>query len=120
MEIILIGDEDFLLRRIPNFPSHIKPDGTIARTSFTLKKGEDGISTDLEKLTTQSFTLLDRSRYRLARINAGLIRNQINDGLECKHNPLPENFAHTLITDLSGEITKSKSRAMASSAEIII
>ena len=120
MEMISIGNEDFLLRRIPNFPSHIKPDGTIARTSFSLKKGEDGISTDLERLTTRDVSVLDRSRYRLARINVGFIKNQINDGLDCKHNPLLENIAHTLIVDLSGEISKSKSRAMAINAEIII
>jgi hypothetical protein len=47
MEIVQIGNEDFLLRRVPIQPSYIKPDGSISSFAVTLKKGEDGISTDL-------------------------------------------------------------------------
>ena len=118
MEIVQIGNEDFLLRRIPVFPSYIKADGTITSFAFSLKKGEDGISTDLERLADYNVSILDKSKFRLARINAGYIRNDINDGLDCIHSPLPENYAHSLITSNTGKITDSKSRAMARAAAI--
>ena len=119
MEIVQIGNEDFLLRRIPISPSYIKPDGSISSFAFTLKKGEDGISTDLERLADKDKSVLDRTKYRLAKINAGIIRNDINDGLDCKHNPLPDNYAHSLITSQTGKISDSKSRAMARSAIVV-
>jgi len=120
MEIVQIGNEDFLLRRIPAFPNYIKPDGSITSFAFSLRKGEDGISTDLERLANRDVSVLDRTRFRLAKINAGFIRNDINDGLNCIHNPLPENYAHSLITSDTGKISDSKSRAMARGAEINI
>jgi hypothetical protein len=75
MEIVQIENEDFLLRRIPISPSYIKPDGSISSFAFTLKKGEDGISTDLERLADNEKSILDRTKFRLAKINAGYIRN---------------------------------------------
>ncbi len=119
MEIVQIGNEDFLLRRIPISPSYIKPDGSITKYAFSLKKDGDGISVDLEKLANPEVSILDRTRFRLARINAGYIRNEINNGLDCIHNPRPENYAHSLITSQSGKITDSKSRAMARNAAIV-
>lgn len=118
MEIVQIGNEDFLLRRIPISPSYIKPDGSITSFAFSLKKGEDGISTDLEKLADPNISILDRTRFRLARINAGFIRDQINDGLDCIHNPLPGNHAHSLIISNTGKISDSKSKAMAKAASL--
>jgi len=119
MKIVQIGNEDFLLRRIPISPSYIKPDGSISSFAFTLKKGEDGISTDLERLADKDKSVLDRTKYRLAKINAGIIRNDINDGLDCIHNPLPDNYAHSLITSQTGKISDSKSRTMARSAIVV-
>jgi hypothetical protein len=119
MKIVQIGNEDFLLRRIPISPSYIKSDGSISSFAFTLKKGEDGISTDLERLANKDASVLDKSKFRLARISVGYIRNNINDGLDCIHNPQPENYAHSLITSNTGKITESKSRAMARVAEIV-
>lgn len=119
MEIVSIGNEDFLLRRIPLSPSYIKPDGSLTSFAFTLKRGEDGISTDLERLADKDTSVLDRTKFRLATINAGFIRNDINDGLDCIHNPLSENYAHSLITSTSGKITDSKSRRMARGAMVI-
>ena len=112
-------NEDFLLRRIPVSPSYIKPDGSITSFAFSLRKGEDGISTDLERLSNPGISALDRTRFRLARINAGFIRNEINDGLDCIHNPLPENYVHSLITSQTGKISDSKSRAMARNAIVV-
>jgi hypothetical protein len=119
MEIVQIGNEDFLLRRIPISPSYIKPDGSISSFAFTLKKGEDGISTDLERLADYDVSIQDKTRFPLAKINVGYIRNEINDGLNCIHKPLPDNYAHSLITSETGKITDSKSRTMARNAVII-
>ena len=120
MEAVSIGNEDNLLRRIPILPNYIKPDGSLSSFAFSLRKGEDGISTDLERLTNHQTSVLDRTRFRLARINAGVIRNKINDGLDCIHNPLPENYAHSLIVSQTGKITDSKSRMMARKAEVVL
>jgi hypothetical protein len=119
METVQIGNEDFLLRRIPISPSYIKPDSSITKFAFSLRKGEDGISTDLERLASVGISVLDRSRFRLARINVGIIKNEINEGLDCIHNPLPENYAHSLIISQTSKISDSKSRAMARNAAII-
>lgn len=119
MEIVQIGNDDFLLRRIPISPSYFKPDGSISKFAFSLKKGEDGISTDLERLADKDKSVLDRTRFRLAKINVGFIRNDINDGLDCIHNPLSENYAHSLITSTSDKISDSKSRAMAGNAVVV-
>jgi len=116
MEIVSIGNEDFLLRRIPIFPSYIKIDGSITSFAFSLRKGEDGISTDLEKLANYDISIQDKTKYRLAKIKAGFIRNEINDGLDCIHSPLPQNYAHSLITSQTVKISDSKSRAMAKNA----
>lgn len=119
MEIVSIDNKDFLLRRIPISPSYIKPDGTITSFAFSLRKGEDGISTDLERLAKYDTSILDKTKYRLAKINAGVIRNEINNGLDCIHNPLPDNYAHSLITSQTGKISDSKSRTMARSAMVV-
>lgn len=119
MEIVSIGNEDFLLRRIPIYPPYTKPDGSISSFAFSLKKGDDGISTDLERLADKDTSVLDRTKFRLAKINAGFIRNDINDGLDCVHTPLPENYAHSLITSTSNKISDSKSRKMAIHAMVV-
>ena len=82
MEIVTIDNKDFLLRRIPISPSYIKPDGTITSFAFSLRKGEDGISINTERLANYDTSIQDKTKYRLARINAGLIRNNINNGVQ--------------------------------------
>ncbi len=97
----VIHADDRLLRRVlylnPNF---IKPDGTPASSCFTLKKGEDGLSVDLERLTTYTKAIQDRSRFRLFVLNAGYTKSL---NLENVHDPMPDNPAHSLI---KGEITR--------------
>jgi hypothetical protein len=118
METVQIGNEDFLLRRIPISPSYIKSDGSITSFAFLLRKGENGISADLERLADKEESIQDKSRFRLARINVGYIRNTINDGLDCIHDPISTNYAHSLITSNTGKITDSKSRAMSRAATL--
>lgn len=107
METVQILDEDNFLRRVPtNSPSHVKPDGTITRAVFKPNKTDsDGLSGDLERLSSFEKATLKSNNYRLLKINVGVIRNEINDGLDVLHNPIPDNNAHCLIT---GKITEGK------------
>lgn len=103
-----IYDEDNVLRRVPTFlPNYIKPDGSISSLAFRLRKGEDGLSVDLERLSSYRKATLGRSDFRLLQLNVGEIRNDINDGLDVIPNPIEGNEAHSLII---GKITKGKQK----------
>lgn len=107
MEIVQIYNEDYFLRRVPTFlPSHVKPDGTITRATYKPSKSDvDGLSGDLERLSSYTKATLNNPVFRLLKINVGIIRNEINDGLNVIHNPKTENEAHSLII---GKITDGK------------
>lgn len=105
-----IYDKDNVLRRVPTFlPNYIKPDGSVSSMAFRLRKGEDGLSVDLERLSSFSQATLGRSDFRLLRVNVGQIRNDINDGLDVIPDPIEGNDAHSLIT---GKITKGKQKQL--------
>lgn len=56
----VIRDTDRLLRRVQFLnPNFIKDDGRPASSSFSLKSGEDGLSVDLERLTTYAKSIQD-------------------------------------------------------------
>ncbi len=114
MEIVQISDDDYVFRRVPINPSYIKSDGSITSYAFCKKRDEDGLSVDLERLTSPETTILDKSRFRLRRINAGIVRNVINDGLDVIHDPVEGNSAHSLIT---GNITGSKQKQLVKHSE---
>src|SRR5690554_6886306 len=104
----LIHDEDWLLRRVQYLhPTFIKPDGTPSSASFSLKKGEGGLSVDLERLTTYSKAIQDRSRFRLFALTA---KYTTSLGLENVYDPLDDNPAHSLI---KGNISRGTSRQLA-------
>lgn len=110
----VINEVDRLLRRVQFLdPNFIKPDGTPASSSFSLKKGEDGLSVDLERLTTYRQAIQDRARFRLFALKAG---DTISLGLENIHDPKEENPAHCLI---KGNITRGVSRKLAKAAKRI-
>lgn len=110
----IIQDEDTLLRRVPHTdPNYIKPDGTVSSFAFAPKRGEDGISVNIERLTTYEDSLLDHNRFRLYALETVEPRLL---GLECQHDPLPDNYAHALIM---GHFTKSTSRQLAAKARRI-
>jgi hypothetical protein len=98
-----INDEDTLLRRYPiGVPNYIRADGSISSFAFARSsKDTDGLSVDLERLSSISKSVLDRNKFGLLRINAGQVRSI---SLDCKHNPVNDNPAHSLIT---GKITDS-------------
>jgi hypothetical protein len=111
----VITNSDGLLRRIIIHPSHIKPDNTISSFAFKPRKVDvDGLSVDLERLTTQEVAIVDRTKYRLARIQASV---PLSLDLVCTHAPKIENPAHSLI---QGNFTQSICRQLASSAIFVI
>ena len=112
MEVIL--DNDNLLRRVLFVdPRYVKDDGMLTSFAFQLKKGEYGLSVNVERLTTYEDSIQDIHRFRLYYLKAQQPRGL---GLECVHDPQPANYAHALI---KGEITKKISRALAKSAKRI-
>lgn len=111
MVMMEIHEEDRLLRRVQFLdPNFIKDDGTPASSSFTPKKGENGLSVDLERLTTYAKAIQDKNRFRLFAIKAG-VSNSL--GLNNHHDPQEDNPAHCLI---KGHFTKSVCRKLAKSA----
>ena len=100
-----ISNEDNVLRRVPTFlPNYIKDDGTISRMAFSPKRDAKGLSVDLEKLSSfEKASLNQPDRFRILKVNVGIIRNDINDGLDVIHDPVEDNVAHSLIL---GKLTK--------------
>ena len=112
METIL--DNDNLLRRVPFIdPNYVRDDGTLTSLAFQLKKGESGLSVNVERLTTYVGSIQNVHRFRLYYLKA---RQPRELGLTCMYDPQPANNAHTLI---KGEITKRISRELAKSAKRI-
>jgi len=111
---ITIEDNDRLLRRVLFLhPDFIKPDGTPSSSSFSLKTGEKGLSVDIERLTNYDRSILDKSRFRLYFLKASFTTQL---GLTNQHDPLPDNYAHALIT---GNFSRSICRLLASFAKRI-
>ena len=112
VDVLPIYDKDNVLRRVPtHLPNYIKPDGSITSLAFRLRKGEDGISVDLERLSSFKKATLGNANFKLLRLNVGKIRNEINEGLDVIHKPIEANDAHSIII---GNITKSKQRKLVS------
>lgn len=106
-----------LLRRYiyPNPPAitYIKENGDICSSCFNLRPKENGISVDIEHLTTHEKSIKDRTKYRLLMLNAGAVQN-IN--LITEHDPEIDNYAHTLI---KGNIDRKASKKLASLSKIL-
>jgi len=113
LEKIDLLPNDSLLRRVQFLdPLFIKEDGTPASSSFTLKKlkdgrFEDGLSVEVERLTTFQTAIQDVNRFRLFALTVAYVQSL---ELACEHDPLPDNFAHALI---KGNISRSVARKLA-------
>jgi hypothetical protein len=106
--MVVFSPEDRLLRRCLFLnPSFIKPDGTPTSGCFSLKRDEDGLSVDLERLTSFSQSIQDPTLFRLFVLIVGEVKSL---GLDVVHDPIPTNIAHSLI---KGNITKAISRQLA-------
>lgn len=116
MEIVLISNEDNFLRRVPTWlPNLIKDDGSISSAVFKTKRGNDGLSGDAESLIASYLqaVLNQPEKFRLLKVNVGIVRNEINDGLDVIHNPISDNYAHCLIV---GNITDGKAKQLLKSS----
>jgi hypothetical protein len=114
LDKVIISSEDRLLRRCLFLnSSFIKPDGTPTSGCFSLKRDEDGLSVDLEKLTSFSKSIQDPRIYRLFVLIVGEVKSL---GLDVVYDPIPTNIAHSLI---KGNITKPISRQLAGMARRI-
>jgi hypothetical protein len=110
-----ITTEDGLLRRIITDPNYIKPNLRITSLAFKPRKIDvDGLSVDLERLTTPEVVIIDRTKFRLARLQASV---PMSLGLNCVHAPREENYAHSLI---QGNFTNSICRQLALAATFVI
>ena len=111
----VINDVDKLLRRVIfTNPDYIRPDQTVTSFAFSPRKINgvpEGLSVDIERLTTYEASIRDRFNYRLYAILASEVRSI---GLGCEHKPVEGNNAHALIT---GDISKSRARQLASTAK---
>jgi hypothetical protein len=117
MKVNVVND-DHVLRRVPTYlPNYIKPDGSISSLAYYKKRDENGISVNLERLSSYNEAVLGDSRFRLLRLNVGKIRVVINDGLEVIHDPVEQNFAHSLII---GTITENKKKQLVKHSEEVI
>ena len=107
----VIHDNDHLLRRIPfRDPNFVKDDGTLSSAGFSIKKGEDGLSVDIERLTSYEVAIQNREKYRLYYL---LASDTTSLGLENIHDPQEDNYAHALV---KGKFTRGISRALAQAA----
>lgn len=115
MDILIIENSDFLLRRVPiDKPSYFKQDGTLSSLAFRpSSKNRSELSVDLEKLATYEKSILDPKRFALCKIQASKPRNL---SLDCIHAPIESNYAHSLI---KGKFTDSICRILSSSAKKI-
>jgi hypothetical protein len=95
-EVIQLNNEDRLLRRVIfKDPSYVRENMTVTSFAFKLRKGEEGLSVDIEKLTTYEKSITSVEKYRLFAVSSKDVRSL---DLDCIHKPLPDNYAHAEIS----------------------
>jgi hypothetical protein len=75
--------------------------------AFKLRRGEAGLSLDLEYLTTHEVSVVDTESFCLYALEA---KHPFEKGLQCVHDPLEDNFAHT---EIRGNITNGAASYLA-------
>lgn len=106
-KVAIVGEDRLLRRVLFLHPDFIKPDGKPASSCFSLKRGENGLSVDVERLSTYEKSIQDVNRFRLFSLDCSFVRSI---GLDCEHDPRNDNFAHALIT---GDIRRSVVKTLA-------
>jgi hypothetical protein len=110
MEKIFVNDDDTVLRRIPNKPSHVKNDGTLSSANFI----GPNTSINIERLTTFEKTLSGYENFGLARLTTGQIRELGEDVI---HQPVEGNSDHAIIP---GKRSIRTARKLARMANIVV
>ncbi|WP_262250030.1 hypothetical protein [Parapedobacter soli] len=110
-EIHTITDEDTLHRRVKRIPNFIT-NGRITSAVFKISKLDldNALSVNLERLVDDIYTTFDIDTHALVKIKAAV---PISLGCECKHTPLPDNYAHSSIYNIT---TRQQARQLAASA----
>ena len=105
----VLNSDDLLRRIIFRNPSYVSPDNTLSSFAFKLRSTENGLSVDIARLTTYEKSIVDKLNYRLYSVKAEYVRSI---GLNCIHDPLPDNNAHALIVgEIKNSVSKKLSRA---------
>ena len=107
----VITPEDKLIRRIIRQPDFFKEvDGVLRPSSaaFKLKSGEDGVSVDIQALTTLEKAIPNTVTHTGAILPAQV---PLSLGLPCVHDPVPGNDAHALIKNVTASIAKRLAKA---------
>jgi len=111
-----ISEEDNLYRR---FPLSDEPKYSVfwkiengqkipSSAAFKTKKEEDGLSVDIEKLTTPEKSCGNNNEYGLVSFGAII---PLEKEYICIHNPTKDNSAHALIVGDTNKIAKKLSKA---------
>ncbi len=113
--LYIITAKDTLIRKIPRVPSHIKisiENGKevkrITSANFKTKKGEDGLSVQIEKLVESTDTVVNQTTHTAAFF---LAKVPMDLGKECKHDPTATEYAHALIVGDTRSIAKKIANA---------
>jgi hypothetical protein len=114
-----ILDEDELYRRLPLIS--LNSDGTVNSAAFKLRgKPDPNISVDLARLTTPQESLNRVVNPNNFRLGAFLANTPRNLGLTVIHDPLNDNYAHSLIQDNENtQNSKVICRLLAESTKVI-
>jgi hypothetical protein len=110
----VVEDGDALYWRLVE--QFVKGDGSVSSAAFKVNsKPDNQISTDLARLTTpqESVNRVGRAGFLLGALLANGPRAL---GFEVRHDPLPDNPAHTLIV---GENTNVRCRELAKLVQIV-
>src|SRR5689334_14570917 len=109
------AEDDLYRRLLPK--DHVAPDGSaVLPTAFMRKwRPDPSLSVDLAKLTTPDATLARAPRpgFGLGTLKAGV---PMALGLTVRHDPLPDNYAHTLI---EGVGSKEHCRRLADATTVL-
>jgi hypothetical protein len=111
-----ITEEDNLYRR---FPLSDEPKYSVfwkiengqkipSSAAFKTKKEEDGLSVDIEKLTTPEKSCGNTNEYGLVSFSAEV---PLEKDFPCVHDPKEDNEAHALIVGDTNKIAKKLSKA---------
>ena len=107
-------DDDFY-RRIPkNNPNYWKEiNGLKVLSSAAFKPSsrdkDNGLSVNIARLTTPFNSVEDTLRFDIAEFPASC---PLNEGCDCRHDPLPDNNSHAIITGITTSIAKKMSNAV--------
>ena len=115
LDVVPIEDDDDLYRRL--FARYVKADGSVSSAAYKdrRKKPLNKISVDLARFSTPEETRARDDRgFRVAAVRAGAVRDL---EFSVRHDPMPENFAHSLI---EGENTMEKCLELATATVVVL